>query len=143
MEHNYQNQYNYQNLLDRAWDTLPDKLRSAPRFEVPTAKIFVEGNQTIIKNFNEISNKRGREPRHILTFLSKELAAPANIDGNLVIVQRVLRRAIIDKRISDYPKQYVLCHECKRPDPKITELEGQRIIKCEACGAKSSVKSLK
>ena len=136
-------EYNYQNLSDRAWDALPEKLRSAPRFEVPTATIFVEGNQTIIKNFNEISNRLGRQPRHILTFLSKELAAPVSADGNRAIVQRVLRKPILDKRINEYAKEYVLCHECKRPDTKITELKGQKIIKCEACGAWWSLRKIK
>lgn len=127
--------YDYVSLLDRVWVNLPEKLKETSRFEIPEVNSFVEGNQTIIKNFNEIVNAFGREPQHILTFLSKELAAPATLEGNRAIIQRVLRNQMIKKRINDYAREYVLCHECGRPDTKITELEGEKIIKCEACGA--------
>ncbi len=128
-------EYNYVTLLDRVLANLPEKLKDKPRFVIPNVNSFIEGNQTIIKNFNEIVNALGREPEHILKFLSKELAAPATFDGNRAIIQRVLRSQIINKRINDYAREYVLCHECGRPDTKITELEGEKIIKCEACGA--------
>ncbi len=127
-------EYNYEKLLDRAWNSLPEKLKIMSRFEIPVANIFVEGNQTIIKNFNEIADILSRDPKHILTYLSKELAAPATFDGNRTIIQRVLRGNMINKKIEDYANEYVLCHECKRPDTKITELGGRKIIRCTACG---------
>ncbi len=136
-------EYNYEKLLDRAWNSIPEKLRSMSRFEIPTANTFLEGNQTIIRNFNEIADILNRDSKHILTYLSKELAAPATFDGNRVIIQRVLRDAMINKRIEDYAKEYVLCHECKRPDTKITELSGEKIIRCTACGGWWPMKKIK
>lgn len=136
-------EYNYSKLLDRAWESLPEKLKSHSRFEIPEAKIFVEGNQTIIKNFNEIANTLRRDTKHLLTFLLKELAAPGTFDGNRVVIQRVLRKHIIDKKIEDYVNEYVLCHECHRPDTKFTELEGQKIIKCTACGGWRPLRKIK
>lgn len=136
-------EYNYSKLLDRAWANLPEKLKSHSRFEIPKSKIFVEGNQTIIKNFNDIANTLRRDPKHLLTFLLKELAAPGTFDGNRVVIQRVLRKHIIDKKIEDYVNEYVLCHECKRPDTKFTELEGQGIIKCTACGGWRPLRKIK
>lgn len=126
--------YEYNSLLDRAWNNLPEKLKTHSRFEIPKAVTFIEGNQTIIKNFNEIVDRLGRSPEHILQFLFKELAARGNYDGNRVVMQRVLRGDMVSKRVEDYAKEFVLCHECNRPDTKITELGGQKIIKCEACG---------
>jgi len=126
--------YDHNSLLDRAWTSLPEGLQSHSRFQIPSVDIFIEGNQTIITNFNEIADILGRKPRHILTFLSKELAAPANFDGRRVIIQRVLKKNMILRKVEDYVKEYVLCHECGRPDTKITELEGEKIIKCTACG---------
>lgn len=127
-------EYNYEKLLDRVWNSLPEKLKSMSRYEIPVANTIVEGNQTIIRNFNEIADILNRDSRHILTYLSKELAAPATFDGNRAIIQRVLRGEMINKKIGDYAKEYVLCHECKRPDTKITELSGEKIIRCTACG---------
>ena len=94
-------EYNYTVLLDRAWKNLPEELKSHSRFEIPEVDIFVEGNQTIIKNFNEIANTLRRKPKHLFTFLLKELAARGTFDGNRVVIQRVLRKHIVDKKIED------------------------------------------
>ena len=126
--------YDYASLLDRAWANLPEELQDHSRFQMPEVDTLIEGNQTIITNFNEIVDVLRRKPQHLLTFLSKELAAPATFDGKRAIVQRVLKRNMIAKKVEDYAKIFVLCHECGRPDTKITELSGQRIIKCSACG---------
>ncbi len=126
--------YEYEKLLDRAWAGLPSKLRSHSRFEIPKVDSFVEGNQTIVKNLNDISSMFGREPKHLVTYLSKELAAMSTYDGKRLIINRVLKREMINKRVEEYAKEYVICHECGRPDTKITEFEGEKIIKCDACG---------
>ncbi len=126
--------YSYEKLLDRVWKKIPEKLKHKKRFEIPQADSFVEGKQTIVKNFPDISKELRRNPRHIMRYLSKELAAPMTISGNRLIIQRVLRSHMIDERIKKYAEEHVLCHECKAPDTKVTELEGEKIIQCEACG---------
>ena len=133
----------YDSLLERSWENLPEKLKKHERFEIPEAQTLIEGNQTIIKNFNEVANALNRKPDHLLTFLLKELAAPGVIDGNRVIIQRILKKAVIDKRIADYTKDFVLCHECNRPDTKVTELSGQKIVRCEACGGWRPLRRIK
>ncbi len=135
--------YEYETLLDRAWEKLPEKLKNHSRFEIPKVDSFVEGNQTIVRNFNEIANTFGREPRHLMTYLSKELAAFITSDGKRVIINRVLRREMINKRVDEYAREYVLCHECGRPDTKFTELAGEKIIKCEACGGWRPLRKIK
>lgn len=124
----------YDKLLERAWSSLPETLKSHKRYELPKADAFKEGKTTIIRNFTEITNSLQRKPSHILTFLSKELAAPATIEGNRAVIQRVLRPKMIDQKIESYAKEYVLCHECGRPDTEVTSMEGEKIIKCAACG---------
>jgi len=126
--------FDYAKLLDRAWSMLPEHLKTPLRFEMPQADTFVEGNTTIIKNFNELAATLRREPDHIMKFLFKELAAPGIRDGNRVIIQRVLKQSLINKKLEDYAKEFVLCHECGKPDTSIGGLEGIKIIKCEACG---------
>ena len=127
--------YKYEDLLDRAYSKMPEKLLKHSRFEIPKADIHLEGNQTLIKNFLDIAEKLGREPQHLLTYLLKELATPGVLRRQEAVLQRSLKVVMINKKIEDYTKEYVICHECERPDTKITELSGQKIIKCEACGA--------
>ena len=127
--------YDYDMLLERVWKGLPEKLKSHERFEMPQADTLIEGNVTIIRNFNDIAQAFNRKPEHIVTYLSKELAAPASEDGARVLIQRKLKKQVIDEKINAYAKEFVICHECNRPDTKLSELEGQKIVKCEACGA--------
>jgi len=42
-------EYNYNQLLDRCWENLPEGLKAHDRFTIPQANTFIEGNQTIIK----------------------------------------------------------------------------------------------
>lgn len=126
--------YPYEKLLKRVYKKIPEKLRSKKRFEVPKVRSFVEGKQTIVKNFPEIAKEVRRDVKHLMRYLSKELAAPSTLSGNRLIIQRVLKSQMIDERIRRYVEDYVLCHECRSPDTKITQLEGEKIIKCEACG---------
>lgn len=135
--------YNYDTLLERAWSMLPDKLKSHSRFEMPQADTFVEGNHTIIKNFNEITDRLNRKPSHILQYLSKELAAPGIIEGHRLRIQRVLKRHLINQKLDSYAKDYVLCHQCHRPDTHVTELEDHKIIKCDACGGWRPMRRIK
>jgi translation initiation factor 2 subunit 2 len=127
--------YDYDKLLERVWTGLPEKLKKHDRFEIPEADAFIEGNVTIVRNFNDIAQTFNRPAEHILKFLSKELAAPSAVDGMRGIIQRKLRKQVIDEKIKEYAKEFVICHECGRPDTKVGELENQKIVKCEACGA--------
>jgi len=136
-------EYDYDKLLDRAWGMLPEKLKSHERFEIPQAVTFVEGQTTIIKNFHEIAGILNRKPQHILTFLSKEIAAPALLEANRAVIQRVLKKVIIDAKIKEYTEEFVLCSQCKRPDTKFDDMEGQGIIKCAACGGWRPLRRIK
>jgi len=131
-------EYNYNQLLDRCWENLPEGLKAHDRFTIPQANTFIEGNQTIIKNFSEIADLLGRDPKHVFTFLLKELAAPGTLDGNRVVIQRALRKHVIDQKIEAYAGEFVLCHQCMKPDTKFTEFENQRIIKCAHAGMEAS-----
>ena len=135
-------EYEYDTLLEKAWSSLPEKLKSHSRFEIPKVDLFVEGNQTIVRNFNEIASTLGREQKHLQTYLSKELAALVISDGKRLIINRVLRRDMVNKRINEYAKEYVICQECGRPDTHFTELGGEKILKCTACGSKTIFNSL-
>ncbi len=133
----------YEDLLNKAYEKLPETVKTSERFEVPEVETIVQGNQTLIKNFSQIYQTLRRDPKHLLKFLAKELATPANFDGNRAILQSRIPRDLIQKKLETYVKDYVLCKECGKPDTKLIKEDRISFLKCEACGAKASVKSIK
>jgi len=129
----------YKKLLERAYSKLPEKTEASERFEIPIADILVQGNRTLIKNFDSIAGKLRREPKHIAKYLSKELAAPGIVDGARLVLNAKLSEKSINERIKDYVNIYVICKQCKRPDTKLVEEDRLPVMICEACGARSSV----
>lgn len=125
----------YYELLDRAYSLLPEKAKKHERFEIPKIISFIEGNRTILKNLDDIANVLNRKKDEIFTYLLKELATRGAIGHGKDIIERALRPEIIDEKINDYGRLYVICKECGKPDTKIEEFEGRKVIKCAACGA--------
>ena len=131
----------YNKLLDQAYKKLPKKTEGEERLEIPKMELFKEGNQVIIKNFLQIAQAIRRDPKHLLKYLSKELAAPGSFDGKRAKFQTRAMRSMIEKKFDNYIKDQVVCKECKRPDTKIVKEGRIMFIKCEACGAKYAIKS--
>lgn len=132
----------YEDLLKAAMDKLPKKEEERKRFEIPQSTSFIQGNKTIVKNFGEILSRIRRDERHFSKYLFKQLASPGNIDGDTLVLQRKVQNAMIQKKIEDYIKEYVFCKVCGEPDTVFLR-EGRILsIKCEACGARSSVRDI-
>ena len=129
----------YKSLLSRAYSKLPEKTEVSERFEVPDAEVLIQGNRTIIKNFETIIGKLRRNARHLAKYLSKELAAPNSIDGPRLILNTKVNERSINEKIKDYVNLYVICKQCKRPDTKLVEEDRLPVMICEACGARSAV----
>ncbi len=131
----------YEKLLDDVYEKLPEKTTHTERFEIPKFEFFVEGNRTIIKNFKVVCDKLRREPPVIMKYLTKELAVPAEIQGERLILQRKLMGDILNRKLADFVNSYVICNECKRPDTHIEDSgRGMRTLVCESCGAKRTIR---
>jgi len=133
----------YEKMLDRLYESLPERTKKHERFEMPKAESFIQGNKTLVKNFSGILKTINRSEKHILKFFAKETATAANIDdaGRLVLNGK-FQEGQVNKLFESYIKQFVLCPECSRPDTKVMEKQGVKMLKCEACGALSAVKGL-
>ena len=133
----------YEKMLDGLYAGLPAETKRHERFEMPQAESFIQGNKTFVKNFGFILKVINRDRKHLFKFLAKETATSAAIDdsGRLVLNGKFGREQV-NKLVSDYINLFVLCPECKKPDTKVIEKQGVRMLKCEACGAISSVKGL-
>ncbi|MEW5996351.1 MAG: translation initiation factor IF-2 subunit beta [Candidatus Micrarchaeota archaeon] len=132
----------YEELLEEAYAKLPEKSRGGERFEIPVLDCFNEGNKTIVKNFQAAAGKVRRMPDEMAKFLSKELAVPATVEGERLILHRKLRAEVVNKKFEEYVKGHVICRQCGKPDTHIIHEAGgrARTLVCEACGARSVVK---
>ncbi len=131
----------YETLLKRAREKLPEKATSGERFEMPKVRGHVQGNRTVLSNFSEIAGTFRRDPAQLLKYLQRELATPAVVDGPRLIMGRKLTSSLINNKIEQYAKDFVLCTECGKPD---TQLKKENIVTikiCTACGARHPVKA--
>ncbi len=132
----------YEELLARAMEKVPKSAGTGERFEMPVAETGLEGNKTIFKNFSVVAEKLRREPKHLLKFLSKELASPGAIDGARAIFDTKLQAAAVQKKLEAYVKEFIICKSCGRPDTKLVTENRIAMAKCEACGARNSVREI-
>ncbi len=129
---------NYENMLNEARETLPEKTNTSSRFEVPKVKGRIEGNKTVISNFFQISNTIGRKPQHLLKYVLKELATPGTLKNQTVVFGTKLPASKINEKIKSYVEEFVFCKECTSPDTKMVKEGDIYYIKCQACGARHS-----
>lgn len=131
----------YQELLKRARTKLPESIFKHERFDIPKAKGHIQGNKTIIVNFNQVYSTFRRDQEQILKYLQRELATPAFIDGPRLVLGRKINASLINLKIEQYANEFVLCKECKKPDTKLVKEDKVLFLKCTACGAKHPIKS--
>jgi len=132
----------YEKMLDRLYLSLPEETKTKERFEMPEVKSLVQGPKTFIKNVSVILKAIHRDEKHLVKFITKELGVPtAYAEGRIVITGKFSEKNL-NNTIQNYIKQYVLCKECNKPDTKFTEINGIKMIKCEACGAVTPTKPL-
>lgn len=131
----------YEQLLKRAREKLPEQATSGERFEIPKVKGHVQGNRTVISNFSEMVGMFRRDSAQLLKYLQRELATPAVVDGPRLILGRKLTSVLINKKIEQYAKDFVLCDECGKPDTQLKKENIVTIKQCTACGARTTVKA--
>jgi len=131
----------YETLLDRVYSSLPERKSSGERFEVPAAEALVQGNRTIVKNYDAICSAIRRKPEAVAKYLFKEMAVPGVVEGGRLVLQGRFGLKTINDKIAAYVETHVICKECKKPDTRLEELgRGMKMLVCEACGAKNPVR---
>ena len=127
-------------MLKRAKEKLPSTATEGGRFEIPKVEMHIEGNKTIIHNFDAITGRLRRDKQLLSKFLSRELAVPTVIDGPRLILHGKILKRLIDDKLKKFIKKYVLCGVCGRPDTIIREFQGVKTLVCEACGARTPIR---
>lgn len=132
---------NYEQLLNEAYSKVKPITSSGERFEIPQAQGMIEGIRTIITNFRQICDYLRRDCSHVMKFLQRELAAPAKLDGDRLILTKKVPSSKINEKINNYVREFVICKECKKPDTQLEKQGEFLFLKCMACGAKHSVRA--
>ena len=76
---------NYEELLGKAKEVLPEVEENEERFQIPKVKGHIQGVKTVISNLNQIADMLGRPIKHLLKYLTRELASTAEQVKALVI----------------------------------------------------------
>jgi translation initiation factor 2 subunit 2 len=134
--------YNYEELLKKACEKMPEVSTKQERLELPRLFINTVGMRTIISNFKDVADALDRDPQHILKFLTREMATAATFHDSRAIFQGKFQRDSFDRLLQRYTESFVTCPVCKRPDTKILKEKRLSFLVCNACGAKSAIKQL-
>src|SRR3989344_924288 len=129
----------YDKMLARAYATMPKQALQKERFEIPIIDSLVQGTKTQVKNFGQAIKAVAREEKHCLKFFTKELAVPITPSEGKLQISGKFSNIKLNEIFQKYVKMFVLCHECQKPDTKIIEQHGVKVLKCDACGASSPV----
>jgi translation initiation factor 2 subunit 2 len=132
---------NYEAMLERGKNKLPETVVATERFVVPKITGHLEGNKTVVSNFPQIASIIRRNPEHLLKYINRETAARGEIKKQLLIFNTKLPSQKINEKIQQYVDEFVICKECGKPDTKLSKEGVITFMRCQACGAKHSVNS--
>jgi len=130
----------YDQMLDRLYMQLPQKEKGGERFEIPKLDSYLQGHKTVVKQFTQAMKAVGRDEKHVLKFITKELGTAATVSEGRLVLNGKFFAEQINKMFTNYVKIFVLCPECNRPDTKFSDQHGVKMLKCEACGALSPIR---
>lgn len=132
----------YERLLDRAYALLPESAKKPARFEMPVAVVEIHGKSTLIKNAGQIAADLRRDLNHFFRFMTREFGTTGSIEGQMIRLKGRFGPGSVQKKVQQYVKEFVLCPVCGKPDTHFIEMNGVKMLKCEACGAVSPVRDI-
>src|SRR3989344_1039736 len=110
----------YESLLTRARQRMPQSVFEKERFEIPKVVGHFEGNKTIISNFSAIITTLRRQQDHLLKYILRELAAPGEVNrAGLLVIGSKIPASRINEKIRQYAHEFVLCPQCGKPDTDV------------------------
>jgi len=133
--------YSYEWMLERAFKLAPKKTAKAQRFSLPKAVAMTVGSYTTVRNFKEIHSTLRRNPKHLSRFLLKKIGVAGAIDeqSGALILHGKVSAATINRLLDIYVRKYVVCPTCGSWDTVLKRQDRIWILRCEACGAETSV----
>jgi translation initiation factor 2 subunit 2 len=131
---------NYDELIDKAYENIPDNVKKLSRFEIPKVGIRIEAKNTYITNFNKIINTLNRDRKHFIGVFLKKVGTMGEIRGQQLFLKGIYKEQVLNRLIEQYSKLYVLCKICNKPDTEIQREGKKNFLKCTACGAREEIR---
>lgn len=132
--------FDYESLLDRARANIPDDISNRARWTLPSPEIMIEGQNTILRNFQDIVSHMERDENHLFQYIQNELGTSGSRDGPRARFKGRIPTKRIRKAISSYVSAFIKCHQCGAPDTHFQKEDRTTVMKCQACGASRPVK---
>jgi translation initiation factor 2 subunit 2 len=132
----------YLELLEEAYEKLKKlgkEIKKGEEVEIPLPKISYHGKWTYIENVKDILEILRRDIKLLTKFLQKELNVPCKIENNKIIIQKKVSFEVIKNKIDKFIEIFVRCPVCGKLDTRIIKKGRIMLLKCEACGAESSI----
>ena len=131
---------NYDELIDKAYEKIPDNVKKLSRFEIPKVEIRIEAKNTYITNFNKIINTLNRDRKHFIGVFLRKVGTMGEIRGQQLFLKGIYKEQVLNRLIEQYSKLYVLCRICNKPDTNIQREGKKNYLKCTACGAREEIR---
>ena len=132
--------FDYEALLDRAREKIPENISSKSRWKLPEPQILIEGSNTIFRNFNEVVSMMDRDDNHVYQYILNDLGTSGSRDGPRARFKGRIPPKRIKKTIVNYVNSYIICSPSSSPDTMFIKEERTTLLKCQACGATRPVK---
>lgn len=132
--------FKYEELLDRALSKLAGRRGSDVIFEVPQPSVIIVGDKTIIQNFRQIANVLNRDEELLKKYFMKEFNVPGIInEAGQLELRGKFNPSAINQILNLFVQKYVKCSTCGSPHTKLTKKGKVFVLKCEACGAETTL----
>jgi translation initiation factor 2 subunit 2 len=130
----------YDSLLNRGKEELPEIVESHNRFEVPSARVNQLGKKTIVTNFGDICDRLNRDRDAVAKYLLHELGTAGSRSEGRITLNGAFQAQDVNAAIAKYVESFVMCKVCHLPDTQLLKEGKLTFIRCEACGAKYPAK---
>lgn len=132
--------YDYDKLLEKAYEKIPENVKQSSRFETPKVKLRIESKNSFIINFNKIIYTLNRDKKHFLGVFLRKAGTFGEIRGQQLFIKGRYKEQVLNRLIENYTKMYVLCKICNKPDTEIQKEGKKQYFNCTACGARVEIK---
>ena len=112
--------FDYESLLDRARENIPEEISSRSRWRLPAPQIMIEGSNTIFRNFNEVVSMMDRDDNHVYQYILNELGTSGSRDGPRARFKGRIPPKRIKTTIANYVNTYIKCSQCGAPDTHLS-----------------------
>jgi translation initiation factor 2 subunit 2 len=133
----------YEDMLERAYQGLPEILKEESRFQIPELESVIQGRITVVQNFGEVAKVLNRSVDLLSKYFLGEMGTGGEYDASRLVLKGQFRTPQLQEKLESFIQSYVMCPECKRPDTAIIQEKRMSFLKCEACGARHSIVTIK